>query len=430
MRVASALLVAGLGGVAAGLVACDRLPGFSLSKGDEIPLDAPRLGALAEATPVFGSPRREGPPIGYLHAGVTVPRAAKPTSTEGCSGGWYRIRPRGFVCVGETATLELSHPTLKAMSLAPEREAALPFPYGQATRATSFYVRDEAHPERVVRGKKLRAGSGVALIASWAAADEEGQQRRFGMTPAGQFVPVEDVRRAEPAEGTGVELTKALALPLGFVVGRHARAWRVEQSGAVESAARTYHEVVPLVGTAESVGDDELWATADGVSLRRRDLRVVTPRSGIPDWASKKLHWVDVDTKEGTVTLYEGERAVFTALATVGEETPAQRENATRWGEFEIAEKHLTLPTLDPASSALAFEVTDVPWVLRLSSGQYLYGAYWHDDFGRATSGGSIELAPRDAARVWAWVTPALPSGWHGVLSADGEEPRSRVVVR
>src|SRR5687767_14557214 len=62
-------------------------------KGPVPPADGPKLGALAELTPVLERPERGTPALGYLKAGAQVARAKRPFSTEGCAGGWYPVRP-------------------------------------------------------------------------------------------------------------------------------------------------------------------------------------------------------------------------------------------------------------------------------------------------------------------------------------------------
>ena len=46
-----------------------------------------------------------------------------------CAGGWYRIAPRGYVCVGKGATLSLEHQVVQAALRGPARGAPLPYSY-------------------------------------------------------------------------------------------------------------------------------------------------------------------------------------------------------------------------------------------------------------------------------------------------------------
>lgn len=417
---------------------CDKIPGFSLSKDkNAVPADGPRLGALSAVTPVFAEPDKQAPLIGYLHAGAQVPRARKSVQaikgldardapedgTAECADGWYRIRPRGFVCVGETATLDLTHPTLVAMALRPERTRSLPYAYARTTRQTTLFARDDAQPGRVAAAGKLRTQSGMALVGSWTAQDATGQPRRLAMTTAGQFVPVEDVRRAEPPEFSGVELDER-ELPVGFVVTPKARRWSLNAGKPEKESALRYHDILELTGTVELVGDEEYWTTPLGDHVRGRDVLIAEPRGDYPSWARDDVKWIDLDVKRRTLVAYEGKKPVFATLVSVGEEPPR-----TLLGEHEVIEKHITLPTQDPGGPALAFEVYDAPWVMRLSSGQLIYGAYWHQRFGRAHTSGAIELSPTDAARLWRWTTPLVPADWHGVLGKADEEASVRVVV-
>jgi hypothetical protein len=74
------------------------------------------------------------------------------------------------------------------------------------------------------------------------------------------------------------------------------------------------------------------------------------------------------------------------------------------------------------------FEVSDAPWALELSSGQLLHGAYWHDRFGIEHGAGSFALSPGDAARVFRFIGPDVPRGWHALSLPDDQAPR--VVIR
>ena len=403
---------------------CDKIPGFSLSKGkDLVPANGPRLGALSAVTPVFAEPDKKASLIGYLHAGAQVARTKRSVEGKECSGGWYRIRPRGFVCVGDTATLDLDHPTLVAMALKPERTRSLPYAYARTTRATSFFARDKEQPGRVAPAGKLRTQSGMALVGSWTAQDATGQSRRLAMTAAGQFVPVEDVRRAEPPEFSGVDLNDR-ELPVGFIVKRKARRWSINDGRPERESALGYHDILELTGTVELLGDDEYWTTPIGDHIRGRDVRIAEPRGEFPSWAEDDAQWIDIDVKRRTLVAYEGKKPVFATLVSVAED---RRPNLL--GEHEITEKHITLPTQDPGAPALAFDVYDAPWEMRLSSGQLLYGAYWHQLFGRAHTSGGLELSPADAAHLWRWVAPVVPDGWHGVVGSASDEARVRVVV-
>jgi lipoprotein-anchoring transpeptidase ErfK/SrfK len=80
--------------------------------------------------------------IGYLRAGSIVDRRGGIAGTNGCPGGWFPIEPRGFVCVGKDATLDVDDSIVKAAWRMPDREAGLPYGYAVVRNAGSpFYAR-------------------------------------------------------------------------------------------------------------------------------------------------------------------------------------------------------------------------------------------------------------------------------------------------
>src|SRR5689334_22555501 len=91
--------------------------------------DKPLLGVTSFVATVYKEPRDTSKKLGYLRVGSRVPRSAEPAGTAGCPGGWYAIEPRGYLCVGEEATLDLDDPILKAAGPGPNLRTALPYRY-------------------------------------------------------------------------------------------------------------------------------------------------------------------------------------------------------------------------------------------------------------------------------------------------------------
>ena len=56
-------------------------------------------------------------------------RSDGPVSTRNCTGGWYAIRPLGFVCAGLDATIRLDAPVARAIQVEPDRSRPLPYGY-------------------------------------------------------------------------------------------------------------------------------------------------------------------------------------------------------------------------------------------------------------------------------------------------------------
>ena len=104
-------------------------------------------------------------------------------------------------------------------------------------------------------------------------------------------------------------------------------------------------------------------------------------------------------------------------LSSVGRDRLGARDSSaiTQRGEFQVVGKHVTAAGRDPATLADGVAIYDAPWAVELSSGQLIVGAYWHDRFGIEHGPGNIEVSPVDAAWLFRWMEPEIPSGWHAV---------------
>lgn len=436
--------LAAAGIVTALLVACGhRQPGekpLLKAEDEDIPIPAvpeppengPRLGAVANVTPVLDRPSRRGTQIGYLHAGETVARAAQPFSTIGCEGGWFPVRPRGFVCAGTVATTNLSHPTLAAMAIQPKLDAPLPYAYARAVRDTTLYEIDGQKSDGVRALGRLRAKSGLAVVGSWSANDSEGKPMRLAMMTDGHFVPAADLEAAVPSRFEGVVLGDKAELPIAFVVKRGVRAWSLDGDDAEKQKPLDYHQRLDLTGRYRTLGGVEFWATRDGRWVRLTDVTLVRERHDFPAFAAGQQKWVDVSVVTGTLVAYEGKKAVFATLVSVGRDRLGAPESTavTQRGEFQIVGKHVTLAGRDPASFTDGSSVYDAPWAIELSSGQLLVGAYWHDRFGIEHGPGNIEVSPADAQWLFRWTDPEVPPGWHGVTEKPQSDGQPIVNVR
>src|SRR5262249_1320339 len=73
-----------------------------------------KIASIAMRTWIYVAPNDRSTKLGYLRAGAVVERAEASAGTDGCAGGWYRIAPRGYVCVGKGASLSLNHQVVEA----------------------------------------------------------------------------------------------------------------------------------------------------------------------------------------------------------------------------------------------------------------------------------------------------------------------------
>ncbi len=444
-RVATCLL-------ACALSACDGEKGPALSRADEVvrtapvpPENAPRLGVISELVHVREFTDMGAPSLGILHAGARVPRSVEPVSRAGCKAGWYAVRPRGFVCVGAEATLDENHPTLAAMALAPKLDQELPYTYGRARSETPLFERDLNSDDSVREVGKLRRRSGMAVVGSWKAREPSGAESRLALLTNGQFVRAADLEAARPSDFAGIELGKQAELPFAFVVKRGVRTFRLDRNDVEKGDLLEYHARLTLSGRFRSIGSVKYWALVPGKGtppgdelwVRHQDVTVVQKRSVFPDFVQEGTRWLDVSVVTGTLVAYEGTTPVFATLVSVARELPADASDTTPasdgpralpLGTFTVARKHLTLGARLAKGFGEPFEVHDAPWVLELSNGQLLHGAYWHNRFGIEHGAGSLALSPRDAAWVFRFAGPELPAGWHAVVA--GKSDATPLVLR
>jgi hypothetical protein len=438
-----------------GAAACDgdgKAP--ALSRSEEVvrnaPVpgeNAPKLGVVSEALHVREFTDARAPSLGVLRAGARVARSLEPVSRIGCAGGWYAIRPRGFVCVGVEATLDLAHPTLAAMALAPSVDAKLPYTYARTRSETPLFERVAGRDDTVREIGKLHRRAGMAVVGSWRAKEPSGNESRLALLTDGHFVRAADLEAAQGSDFDGVELGKNRDLPIAFVVKRGVRSFSLNGNEAEKGDLIEYHSELLLSGRFRSLGSVKYWAY-DGSALRasdrgeekwvrHQDVTVVQKRTTFPDFVKDDTRWLDVSATTGTLVAYTGKRPSFVTLLSVARELPdgvgdvqpaSDGPRTIPLGTFEVRQKGLTFVGQAPAGFGEAFEVHDAPWALELSSGQLLHGAYWHDRFGIEHGAGSFALSPGDAARIFRFVGPELPNGWHAASVAAGHG--TPVVIR
>lgn len=112
------------------------------------PADGPKLAAVALVSPIYPKPDASLDPIGYLRLGARVARSPKPVSRRDCSGGWYAIRPVGFVCAENTATLKLDHPLVRAVNVEPDRSKPMPYKYAFVRAIAPNYLKIPSKDEQ------------------------------------------------------------------------------------------------------------------------------------------------------------------------------------------------------------------------------------------------------------------------------------------
>lgn len=426
-----------------------------------------QLVATARRTPIFARPDMEAEKIGYLRAGQVVARSGQPIKGDGCARGFYAIEPRGFVCVGVDASLNLEHTARYINAVAPNRDDVLPYVYGRSRYPTPpLYTRVPSLPEQARTEPNIERYLPKRDMSQWLAlgfddvpeflADRqpsfhtngirkgtkaltEGQAfvesgfafvrrfqvegRSYGLTTDLEVLPLDRLDWAAGSAFRGVELSAEVQLPLAFVREQSATLLDGEPDVGLRSGRKlAFREAIALTGVKHTYGGRTYWQTKDGAWLEHTSrVTVVEPRKALPGWANVERSWLDVSLLQQTLVAYRGQVAKYVTLVSTGRDgtNEAATSFATLQGQFVIHTKHLTAPMTGSGEGG-AFDLRDVPYVQYFSGGYALHAAYWHDGFGQPKSHGCINLSPIDAKWLFGFSEPSLPEGWHGVMAEGG----------
>jgi lipoprotein-anchoring transpeptidase ErfK/SrfK len=406
---------------------------------------------------------------GFLRVGAVVDVRGPPIRNDGCEEGWYRVNPRGFVCLGLGATLALEHPASVASARRPIRGKGLPYAYALSNEVSPLLyfrlpslreMRESEADDVVGRGAVLRErlkaqglegvfplGAPPSFLADGAklpkpfgvkqplrfiyhagsANPESGfaisetfewEGRPFGLTTELDIIALDRTKPVKPSEFRGVLLGEGDDLPVGFSMPRGAERYKLVGNQTLPSGTLGYREAVLLTGNERPGAVLEV---KDGSLVSKPTTRIVPKRTSFPSFATGDRKWIDVSIRDQTLVAYVGRRPVYVTLVSTGRSGMADPEktDATVRGSFMIYQKEVS-STMDGAEDKSdSFDLRDVPFVQYFHKGYALHGTYWHDEFGKARSHGCINLAPVDAAWLFEWTDPSVPPDWHGVLNKE-----------
>jgi len=412
--------------------------------------------------------------FGYLRVGAIVDARGPAIKNDGCEQGWYRVNPRGFVCIGKGASLTPDEPIVQQASERPKRGAGLPYIYAMAGGAPPhFYFSLPAREQlRRLEGSDRRAhfatwklahydtqpaiaellgapgappeflrNGGRAIkpygvmhrleekVSSGRAAPDSGfallrvfehDARWYGMTTEHDLVALDRVKVVVPSSFHGVELPASeVGLTAGFAAKGSVTVFRLEPNGnMIAAGAIERRQGVALTGERRPGG---FMLTHDGLYVPAAGLRLIPKRTEFPSFATGDRKWIDISINRQTLMAYVGRTAVYATLVSTGRGGlgDPETESATPRGTFMVYAKHVSA-TMDGADDAAdSYSLLDVPFVQYFHKGFALHGTYWHDEFGRVRSHGCVNLAPRDAAWLFEWTDPPVPEHWHGVINKE-----------
>lgn len=429
--------------------------------------------------------RKDVRKLGYLRRGAMVLSKGKVIKKSSCLEGWYELVDGGFVC-GKYATRDKSAKELEDPPHPPFAEGPLPYEYGMnLTHGTPLYRRYPTRKERneselgLVVGKrdpdlvkqKARAaksskGEGVPwyLRKDANAADlslddlQEGgliitrmvrgfyvsidtlKRSRAGYmyrTTRGQLAPKDHILVHKPkVEFAGVDFTdpkEKRRLPLAFIT--HPSAWKYRFKEGEERARRNDHvdrfSIVALTGKSQVSESRRYYETTEGYWVRDLEITRAEKPPEIPKGIKPGEKWIDVNLGMQSLVTMIGDKPQFATWVSTGrkEKDDPKKDYSTPTGEFRIYIKHVAATMDDDKTADGPYSIQDVPWVMYFNKSYALHGAFWHSRFGHTKSHGCVNLTPGDARKIFDWVEPKLPEGWHGVRAFDDHNPGTRVIV-
>jgi len=112
-----------------------------------------------------------------------------------------------------------------------------------------------------------------------------------------------------------------------------------------------------------------------------------------PGYSASGEKWIDVNLSTQTITAYQGQTPVYSALVSTGLwGTP------TVVGTYAIYAKYVSTPMSGPG-----YYLPNVPNTMYFHKGYAIHGAYWHNNFGTPMSHGCVNLSLPDAEWFYNW---------------------------
>jgi L,D-transpeptidase catalytic domain len=406
---------------------------------------SPPDGAVVRAatTPlnVRAAPNNLSDRIGVLAEGAAVLTAPEPLEGPGCADGWVALVDGGFAC-GEF--LAPSTGTPQAIPELVAFDPPTPDEYASYRDDGSYDAEPVASAPRLlpfIYGKQWRGWKG-AVYAS-AAHYEHGDSAMSALERGSKhaFIDAVDTSRGQVLvqdDGSVVPLDQVFLFPVSRFAGRDLvadpaprgtrPAWVYGYDGASVREAPTPKAAVGatlafqqaiVVQNEPATPDGRWWRVPgglgggeDGYVDAKSEVRVWQPAPPPADLPAGLL-WLDVDTDTQLLAVINGDEPVYMTLVSTG--TSGRYETPT--GLYSIKDKAAWGDMASLVGADEAYHVEKVPWIAHFWPRYALHGVFWHWGFGNKASHGCVNLAPLDAAWIFAHVAPTQPDGWHTVWS-------------
>jgi hypothetical protein len=454
--------------------------------------DRPRMGSIDAYSNIYAKPERHGLPLGYIRMGTSVPLLSQsPVPGRGCPRGWYAVAPRGFACLDETTTLDLSDSYFRGLATVAPKQGIWPYRYAFSNGAP-MYSRVPTAEEQERLEKKFGPRRSFVQLAEWSKGHEEllsnepiqatdpvpeifagGKRRVPGgkrntdvvlwrtipngsmlsyakafevdgrvwlLTPDLMLVPADRVRAIRRSTFHGTSLKSGVELPLAWN-----RAWspkptyRRDESGAAVATGTTIapKTFVAVRDNPVTIGKRTYFevTASPGTFVVLGDVTVSRARGELPRGVQPGSKWIEAKILPGTLTAYEGMTPVYATLFSPGKggaPVPGYDPyiySMTRTGVFPIEWKD-RVATMSPDKGApTMLWFSDVPHIQYLRAPLAMHVSFWHEDFGNLKSAECVNVSPLDGDWLFDWTDPKPPEGWAGIRPGGGNGPSTPVVI-
>jgi hypothetical protein len=171
-----------------------------------------------------------------------------------------------------------------------------------------------------------------------------------------------------------------------------------------------------ITETVVNQGEKSIWykiydrLTKESLYVPAHEMRVISSDEitilspEVPD----KERRIYVDLANQLVTAFEGENPVFIARCASG-----AKGTETPLGEFRTYHKGPSIHMTNQGDGTdNTYHLPGVPWVSFFTgTGVAFHGTYWHNDYGRPSSRGCVNLTSEDAKFIYRWSRPEVPLG-------------------
>jgi hypothetical protein len=377
-------------------------------------LSAPLADNIASAEVIrddvlmFRTPDVEAARRGSAQLGTRFPIFAIAPPGDGCEQRWLLVGPHAWLCERH-ARLATWQPHEGADQA--EFANGLPYRYYSVGADGTLGYNSLSLAEEGIPDSQLEPRFSVAIQRTQ---QKPGSTEWYALTSHWLWLPLRDLRPATASLFQGESLV-GRSTALGWVVVDDARVFDHPQGRLTgQKLPRLQVVTVRQLQLPSGARRGEGWLELDGGGwLRSGAVRWLTPRTR-PAAVTANERWLYVNTKQQTLTAYEGDTPVFATLVSTGIGAQGS-EQATPPGLHRIWVKlrSTDMTNLEAERAERYYAIEDVPWVMFFKGAYALHGAFWHASFGSRRSHGCVNLSPLDAQFLFHWVSPRVPRGWH-----------------